>query len=162
MPTFVQWHPPPTPTPTPTLWAVGRTCDLLLINRMQQNWCGYMYVITWLCYIIVPYLQELLSPWLVLRKQVPHWGPGDKELSVAFSQQPTGKWDPQSYNPKDMHFTNALSELGSGSSPIWTSDEMPSATVVSSCRGPSGAVSWHLAHRNCKTISVCSFKLLCV
>lgn len=67
MPTFVQW-------PTP-LWAVGRTCDWLLSNRTQQKWCGYMHVITWLCYIIVPYLKKPLSPWLVLRKRVPHLEP---------------------------------------------------------------------------------------
>ena len=53
---------------TPHLRVVDRTCDSILVNRMQQRRCDYMDV-------TLPNLQEPLSPWLVLRKQVGPLGP---------------------------------------------------------------------------------------
>ena len=98
-----QWSSPPTIIHTlcNTLpMSVGRTCDLLVTNRMWQKWWTVTLVIS--PFKIVNSIFSADSPFYCLQwSKLPYWGgPHGKKLRAASGQQPARNWGPQSSNLK--------------------------------------------------------------
>lgn len=123
------------PLCSPLPLSVGRICDLLLVNRIQQRWqdvCEYVYVCTWLRYMRLYYpAWEETSILLYLKKQATLWeGPEGKKLRTISSQQPARNWVSQSNSPSHIKLFQQAYAFRSWAFPSQTSDE------AAALRGP--------------------------